>query len=848
MSKHKRKQITTKNLIDLKQTKDEMGNRTFDASTHDSFVNFMARLGLQADNIHNQSQYNLGPFISRNRLQLEASYRDSWIVGKIVDCIAEDMTRAGCSFYSQMEPKDIKELQVAISEFGIWHDLASTIKWARLYGGAIAVILIDGANYETPLDIEKVGKDKFKGLAVLDRWMLQPSMGDLITDLNQDMGKPKFYEVMAGVSVFPSMKIHHTRVLRFEGIELPYYQRLFENLWGLSVVERMFDRLLAFDSATTGAAQLVYKAYLRTIGVKGFREALALGGRDEIAVIKQFEYIRQMQNNEGITVLDSEDSFATHQYSFSGLDDLLAQFGQQISGAVDIPLVRLFGQSPRGFSTGDTDLRNYYDHINKLQENQLRRPLEKLLAVIAMSRLGKPLPEDFEFDFVSLWQLSETEKAAIAQTDSNTMSAAHEAGTITKAAALKELLQSSRVTGRFSNITEKDIEDAENEPPPSALLGMEQSPNNNPENENVEEPNERLGSSNPEEKATPGKVTQPKIEKIAPTPAKDGRSKLFAKVLDAIKEYKKKFKDSDFDFTMVEKSIWRDLILEAQKKFNIYFDLENNEALYKQSKVYSIDNEDNSIKFRYQAFAAGGDWETPVIYYRCQFIEGYLPKLSHENKTAGCFIFIPNKKQGNFTLWKDDKNKYYAATDEHNTKEENDKNLTEKFLKEYLDEIKKSSDKTKDETPLKTLFKPSETTSEGLSQKSHIKYQGIDIIIENRKGTVRKGTDEAGNEFEVKMPADYGFIEDYFGNDGEAIDVFVGDNKGSDFVVIIKQRNIVTGGMDEEKIILGCNDTEEAVKLYVSAFDDSEQARLRIVETIEMNIETFKNMLNGGTE
>ena len=155
MSKYKKKSdkmeqlsniTNTKNLIALKQTKDEMGNKTFDVGTHDSFVNFMARLGLQADNIHNQSMYTLGPFITRNRLQLEASYRDSWIVGKVVDTIAEDMTRDGCNFYSQMKPEDIKELQVAISEFGVWQDLSSTIKWARLYGGAIAVILIDGAD------------------------------------------------------------------------------------------------------------------------------------------------------------------------------------------------------------------------------------------------------------------------------------------------------------------------------------------------------------------------------------------------------------------------------------------------------------------------------------------------------------------------------------------------------------------------------------------------------------------------------------------------------------------------------------------------------------------------------
>ena len=164
----------------------------------------------------------------------------------------------------------------------------------------------------------------------------------------------------------------------------------------------MYDRLLAFDSATQGAAQLLFKAYLRTIGVKGFREALAMGGEAENAVVKQFNYVRQMQSTEGITLIDSEDQFATHAYSFSGMSDVLQEFGQQIAGACNIPLVRLFGQSPRGFSTGDTDLRNYYDLVNKLQENQLRRQLDKLFEVISRSELGEKLPEDFEFQFIHL--------------------------------------------------------------------------------------------------------------------------------------------------------------------------------------------------------------------------------------------------------------------------------------------------------------------------------------------------------------------------------------------------------------------------------------------------------------
>ena len=481
-----------------KVTVDNVGGKIKQSEiTTDSFSNFVARIGIQTGNLSSQGYYDLGPFITRNRLELEAAYRGNWLVGKIVDCVAEDMTRDGITMNSEMEPDDISKLNVALSTFGVWHDICSGLKWGRLYGGALCVMMIDGADYSKPLNIDAIGKDKFKGLAVLDRWMVQPSMGELIKDLGKDMGKPLYYEAMPGVSTFPAMKIHHSRVLRFEGVELPYYQKLFENLWGLSVVERILDRLMAFDSATLGAAQLLYKAHLRVLKIKNFREALTAGGAAETAMMKQFRYIQLMQSNEGLTVLDAEDDFDTHSYSFAGVSDALQQFGQQVSGGEEIPLVRLFGQSPAGFSTGETDIRNYYDSINKRQKNDLRHQLDKLLAVMSKSVLGKPLPEDFEFDFVSLWQLSETEKSQIAQTDSTTIKGVVDDGLISKSTGLKELVQLSRITGRFTNITEEDIEAAENEPPPSSglLPGAEETKK---EPEEAEEPNERLGAANPD--------------------------------------------------------------------------------------------------------------------------------------------------------------------------------------------------------------------------------------------------------------------------------------------------------------------------------------------------------------
>jgi phage-related protein (TIGR01555 family) len=256
-------------------------------------------------------------------------------------------------------------------------------------------------------------------------------------------------------------------VIRREGIELPYWQRIAENGWGQSVLERLWDRLVAFDSVTSGTAQLVYKAHLRTYKVQKLRELIALGGKSLEALLKQIDMIRQFQSNEGLTLMDSTDEFETHQYSFSGLSDVIDKFGEQVCGAVETPDIILFGQSPGGISNGDdTSVRIYYDSVKSDQDSNLRPGVTTLCDVISRSELGKPLPEGFAFDFVPLWQLSDTEKAEISSKDTTSVVEAFDAQIIDRPTALKELRQSSNTTGMWSNITDDDIAAAEAEPPP----------------------------------------------------------------------------------------------------------------------------------------------------------------------------------------------------------------------------------------------------------------------------------------------------------------------------------------------------------------------------------------------
>jgi hypothetical protein len=326
---------------------------------------------------------------------------------------------------------------------------------------------------------------------VYDRWTIQPDLNTEISDFGPDYGKPEMYTIHSGRRD-QGQRVHHSRLLIFTGMELPLLEARQEEGWGASMVETMLDRLVAFDSTTLGASQLVYRAYLRTIKIKDFRQILADGGDAEQALTRQMDFIRRMQVNEGLTLLDAEDDFQATSYNFSGLDTLLLSFGEQLAGATGIPLVRLFGQSPAGLSsTGESDLRTYYDTVKATQEVDLRGPLLTICDALSRSLFGEPVPEDFWFEFAPLWDLTDMEKADIASKDTAAILSAYDSGLVSSATALRELKASGTITGRWTKITAADIEEAESAPPASELalgeLGEAESSTSTPRRPTVDE-------------------------------------------------------------------------------------------------------------------------------------------------------------------------------------------------------------------------------------------------------------------------------------------------------------------------------------------------------------------------
>ena len=171
-----------------------------------------------------------------------------------------------------------------------------------------------------------------------------------------------------------------------------------------------------------------------------FGDMLALGtDQQRKSIIAAMEIENRFRTSYGLQILSAEDSYENHPYTFSGLSDVYEQFMMDMAGAAEIPATKLFGRSPQGLnSTGESDLRNYYESIAQLQERMLRPALEKLLPILEISALGYA-PEDTQILFEPVATLSLEARAEVISKLSTPVIEAFKAGLITREQAQAEL-------------------------------------------------------------------------------------------------------------------------------------------------------------------------------------------------------------------------------------------------------------------------------------------------------------------------------------------------------------------------------------------------------------------------
>lgn len=470
MAKKNKKNKSNRNNKTKKKVKDSKVSSTSKKLENkqgyamDAFTNSMARLGSGTPNLLEGSEY-VNTRITQNYNLLNTLYRSHWIIGKIIDSIPEDMCKNWITVKTQMAPDEKERFTKLQRNTRIKRDIIKALKWARLYGGSGAVIIIEGHEHilNEPLNYDEIMPGSFKGLIIGDRWSGITPSNETIEDVTSpEFGLPEYYEWHSDNG--ESTRVHHTRILRFIGRELPLIERYSELHWGASEVEVIFDELKKRDNTSWNIAQLVFMANLRVLKMNDLGELLAIGDTQaQTELYNTLTSQNELMNNMSLQVMDKDDEFQNYQYSFGGLSDIYQNFMLDIAGAAEIPVTKLFGRSPAGLSaTGESDMQNYYDMIGLKQSSQLEPALDKLMPIMVMSEFGY-IPDDFDYEFNPLAERSEDELAEIVNKKVTAINDVFNSGIITQQMALKELKEMSTDTGMFTNITEEDIENADNE-------------------------------------------------------------------------------------------------------------------------------------------------------------------------------------------------------------------------------------------------------------------------------------------------------------------------------------------------------------------------------------------------
>ncbi len=392
------------------------------ATLRDGLRNVVANLGTTRDKAA-ATQYVL-PLLTDE--DLWNAYRGSWLPRKVVDIPAFDACRNWRTW--QADAAQISAIEAEETRLGLQGKLRTALVRARLWGGAALYIGTGDRDVTLPLNPQSVKRGGLRHLTVLTKRTLKA--GEI--DLNPDSplyGQPASYVLTSNAG---QVSIHPSRLVLLRGAPLPDEELAqgIERGWGDSVLTSIIDQLKQADGTAANVASLVFEAKVDVIKIPGFMQGLAGDNDYERLVLERLTLAATAKGINGALLLDKDEEYEQKSANFSSLKDLVLAFMQLVSGAADIPMTRLLGQSPGGLdASGDSDTRNYYDRVAAMQTLELDPAMAMLNECLIRSALGARPAEVF-FTWRSLWQTSEKERADIGKTTADTIKTIADTGLI----------------------------------------------------------------------------------------------------------------------------------------------------------------------------------------------------------------------------------------------------------------------------------------------------------------------------------------------------------------------------------------------------------------------------------
>lgn len=365
-------------------------------SIFDGLSNLATGLGTAKDKATHNTWNHSGA--NYDHVALSVRYREDWLSQKVCQIVPQDLTREWRKLSSD-------EAIEADADFEVDRLFREAYKWARLYGTSFIVLDIDdGRNTDKPVNWKNLKAGCLRSMHVVDRTRIV-SLGDLDNKpMSVTFGMPDMYQFVNN-----PQPIHKDRLIRFEGTELPVYERQ-RNLWySDSILIPLMSQIDNFHTTSFAAAQMVQEANTDVIKVEGLANILTTDAGTN-AMLSRFTDWKQIKSVFGVSILDSSEEFDQKKIQLSGVKDLIWEYLKMVSASVSIPATRFLSASPDGMNaTGESDLVNYIETLQGLHKD-IFVPRLKVVDKLLSAHYGLE-EKDFAYEWNCIFPESAAQKA-----------------------------------------------------------------------------------------------------------------------------------------------------------------------------------------------------------------------------------------------------------------------------------------------------------------------------------------------------------------------------------------------------------------------------------------------------
>lgn len=301
---------------------------------------------------------------------------------KVVDIPAEEMTRAGIELEDIEDETLEKNIESKLQELDALKYMNDAIRWSRLFGGALLIYGVnDGGTLEVPLNVEGIKDVEF--LRVYDR--TQATIQCRVLDTNSPYYGDVELWLISPVDGGQPYIVHNSRCHIFDGESIPDILRNVNQGWGASALQACYDQLIRLGMSHQWANMLLERSQQAVHKIPELANTLRSPG-GEALIQKRVDVVDMVRGILNTIVIDGMEDYTVSSQSMAGLPDVLDRFAEALSAVSNIPVMLLMGRSDGGLSgTGKGELDSWYARVESMQNDILRKPIDRLVTYILKS-------------------------------------------------------------------------------------------------------------------------------------------------------------------------------------------------------------------------------------------------------------------------------------------------------------------------------------------------------------------------------------------------------------------------------------------------------------------------------